>query len=461
INLKSPYPQILYWRAMHFTTPVAREAVEYYDGKEHPDGPNGKVVLRPEFKWHPVSTGPYRIVEHKPSSSYRLVRNPNYNTTTFPTEGWPAEQEDLLRPLAGKKLPLIDEVQMPIIREQLPAFLLTRQGYLDRGAVGKDAFNSVVTASLDLAPHYKERGISLEKDVTVSTFYISMNTQDPVLGPNKKLRQALSASFDARSWVDIFYNGVAEVAQQLLSPGIYGFQEGYKNPYGYDLAKARQLMVEAGYPNGIDPKTGRPLELTLDAVAGDSWQRQTIEFDQRCFEQLGIRIKVVENTFARMLEKEDQGNYQLASGTGWGADYPDPENYYFLFYSKNFPPAGKNISRFKNEEFDQLFEKMATMENGPERLKLVHRMNEIFAEECPVILNFNKAFFVMVQPWAPRTHNNQMLEGGIKYAITDPKLREAKQRAWNNPPEWPIFLGVGVVLAGLGYAVRLNKKRNA
>jgi ABC-type transport system substrate-binding protein len=151
----------------------------------------------------------------------------------------------------------------------------------------------------------------------------------------------------------------------------------------------------------------------------------------------------------------------MASGTGWGADYPDPENYYFLFYSKNFPPAGKNISRFKNEEFDRLFEQMATMENSPERLALVHRMNDIFAEECPVILNFNKAFFVMVQPWAPRTHNNQMLEGGIKYAITDPVLRDAKQRAWNNPPEWPIFVGLGVVIAGLGYAVRLNQKRNA
>ena len=254
IHLMKPYPQLLYWMAMHFTTPVAREAVEYYDGKEHPDGPKGAMRLRPEFKWHPVSTGPYRIHDHKPNSGYRLVRNPNYTATTFPTEGWPADKEALLRPLAGKKLPLIDEVQLPIIREQLPAFLLTRQGYLDRGAVGKDAFDSVVTASLDLAPQYKERGIALEKDVTVSTFYISMNTQDPILGPNKKLRQALSASFNARGWVDIFYNGVAEVAQQLLSPGIYGFQEDFKNPYGYNLEKAKQLMVEAGYPNGIDSK---------------------------------------------------------------------------------------------------------------------------------------------------------------------------------------------------------------
>ena len=100
------------------------------------------------------------------------------------------------------------------------------------------------------------------------------------------------------------------------------------------------------------------------------------------------------------------------------------------------------------------------MENSPERLEIVHRMNEIFIEECPVILNFNKAYFVLVQPWAPRLQSNQLLEGGLKYAVTDPVLRDAKQHDWNRPPKWPVALALGIVVAGLGYAVRLNQKRN-
>ena len=71
------------------------------------------------------------------------------------------------------------------------------------------------------------------------------------------------------------------------------------------------------------------------------------------------RIRVVENNFARMLEKQDQGNFQIATGSGWGADYPDAENFFFLFYSKNMPPAGKNSSRYVDPEFDKDFEQMS------------------------------------------------------------------------------------------------------
>ncbi|MHA3770914.1 ABC transporter substrate-binding protein [Verrucomicrobiota bacterium sgz303538] len=459
INLTRPYPQLRYWMAMQFTTPVPREAVEYYDGKTHPDGPGGRTVTRPQFKWHPVSTGPFRIVEYIPGSRFRFIRNENYRTTTFPTGGWPEEKDAVNHPLAGKALPLVDEVQLGIFREQLPMWLLTRQGFLDRVGVGKDAFNSVVTPTHDLTPKYRDRGMRMEKDVELSTFWIQINMQDPVLGPNKKLRQALSCAFDAKTWVDIFYNGVPNVATQLVPPGIFGYQRDFKNPYTFNIEKAHQLMKEAGYPNGIDPKTGRPLQLTIDASGGGSWERQSVEYEQRCLERLGIKVQVIENTFARQTEKLDDGNFQLASA-GWGADYPDPENFFFLFYSKNLPPTGPNHSRFSYPEFDQLYEQMAQMDNTPERLAIVHKMNAFLAEECPVIFNFNKAYFSIVQPWAPRTNNNMMWESGLKFAVADPVLRTQKQREWNAQPKWPIAAALLGLVAMVGYAVRWNKKHN-
>jgi ABC-type transport system substrate-binding protein len=458
LHLKKAYPQILYWMAMPFFTPTAREAVEYYDGEEHPDGPGGKMVVRPLFRWHPVTTGPFRLVSYRQGHSFRFIRNDRYKTLAFPTEGWPAEQEALLRPLAGAKLPFVDEVQMPILQEELPIWLLTRQGYLDGFGVGKDAFNSVVTASHELSPKFAERGMRLGKRTEPSTFWIMMNMQDPVLGPNKKLRQALSCSYDAQTWVDIFYNGTAEVARQLVPPGLYGHQKGLKNPYAFDLERAKRLMAEAGYPDGIDPKTGQPLQLTIDATGGDSWHRQTVEFEQRCFERLGVRVRVNENTFPRQQEKLDQGNFQLAS-SGWGADYPDPENYFFLFYSKNFPQAGSNWSRFANPEFDRMFEQMATMENSPERLALVHQLNAFLTEECPIMFNFHKAYYTLIQPWAPRTNANEMMEQGLKYAITDPVLRDQKRREWNPRPLWPIGVALIGVLALGGYGLRWNRRR--
>lgn len=477
LHLTKAYPQILYWLAMHFTSPVSREGVTYYDGKTHPDGPNGKMVTREEMKWHPVGQGAYQLLPgpegYVRGQRIRLIRAdamrdpkrwgsepiPKYISATFPTEGWPPEREALDRPLAGKPLPFIDEVNFTIFREMLPNFLLTRQGYQDGMGVNKDSYSSVVTTSKELSPEYKARGMTLDKDVDVSTFFMVFNTEDPLL-KNKKLRQAISAAFDRQSYIDNFLTGVPTVAEQLLPPGIQGFRSDLKNPYGFDLEKAKRLLAEAGYPRGIDPATGQPLVLTLEIVSSGAEERQIAEFEQRQFQLLGIRMNVSENNFPKMMERQDKGTFQIASGSGWGADYPDAENFFFLFYSKNVPPVGKNAGRYNNPEFDKLFEQMSAMEDSPARREIIDKMNTIFLEDCPVILTFNKAYFTVGQPWAPRTHSNQMLEGGIKYLVIDSELREQKRKEWNRKPIWPVFLSLACLAGLVGYGISWSKKRN-
>lgn len=455
IHLLKPYPQILYYLAMHCTSPVAREAVEYYDGKSHGG------AIRPLFKFNPVGTGPFRIREYVPRQRVRLERVPNYTTVVFPSDGFPPEKAEWLQKLAGRQLPLVDEIHLGVLREPIPIFVLTRQGYLDQMIVNKDAFAAMISPHHRLTEKFSDRGMFLEKDVDPSTFWTSFNLDDPVIGSNKKLRQALSSAYNAQGYVDIFHSGVPPVAHQMVPPGLYGYDKDFVNPYGYNLDNARRLLAEAGYPNGRDAKTGRQLEISMDVVASGGEDRLRAEFDQRCFEALGIRVRINENTFARMLERQDHGTYQLASGTGWGADYPDPENFLFLYYSKNVPPTGKNISRYRSPEFDRLFEQMATMENTPERRAIVQQMNTLLAEDCPMILNFHKAYYTIVQPWARRTHSNSLLEGGLKYAVADPVMRAEKRKEWNQRPVWPIFLAVGLLVGGVVYAVNWNRRQNA
>ncbi len=450
IHLKAPYPQLLYWLAMHFTSPVAKEAVEYYDGKIHDGKP------RDLFRFHPVATGPFKLQEWKRNSSIRLVRNSGYRTTVFPSEGWSPEQTALVAPLAGHPLPLVDEIHMTIFREAVPIFLLFRQGYLDGMGVGKDAFSSLMTPSRDLSDKYKSRGITLHRDTEPSTYYMSLNMEDPVLGPNRKLRQALSAAFNSQAYLDTFYNSVPIVAQQLLPPGIAGHQKDFKNPYGYNLERAKALLAEAGYPNGRDA-SGKQLEITLDTTANGADERLMAEFEQRQFEQIGIHLKIVENTFSRLLEKLDNGGFQIAAGSGWGADYPDPENFFFLYYSKNLPPAGKNASRYKNGDFDRLFEKMATMENGPEREEIALKLNSILSEDAPAILLMHKSLFALTHEWAPRIQSNPMLEGGLKYGVLKDDLRRKNRADWNAKPFWPVGVLVALILAAAA-GLRLNRK---
>lgn len=454
IRLTSPYPIILYYLAMHATCPVSREAVEYYDGLEH----GGK--RRPAFKYYAVGTGPFRIREYVPKQRVRLERIPNYHTTVFPSDGFPPEKAEWLQQFAGKPLPLVDEILLTILSETIPAFVLGRQGYLDALAANKDAFGAIMTMSQELTPKYRARGMTLEKEVTASTFFMSFNMDDPVVGKNVKLRKALSCAYDVATYSEIFYSGVAPVSEQLLPRGLFGYDKNYRNPNGYNLEKAKNLLAEAGYPNGRDARTGAQLELTLEEPVASTDERQRAEYNQRAFETLGIKIKVSENTFARVLERLEQGTFQVGSGTGWNADYPDPENFFFLFYSKNFPKEGANYCRYNRPDFDRLYEKMATMENSPERLELVQQMNAMLAEDCPMILEFDKAFYTAVQPWGRWTHNNQMLEGGFKYFTIDPEMRQRLQHEWNAKPVWPIAVGLVLLGGGLIYAVRWNRRQN-
>ena len=104
---------------------------------------------------------------------------------------------------------------------------------------------------------------------------------------------------------------------------------------------------------------------------------------------------------------------------------------------------------------------MAVMENGPERLALIQRMNEMLAEDCPVIFEFSKAYYVVTPPWGRWTHNHPMLEGSFnKYHYVDPVLRTRLRREWNRPVLWPALALGALIAAGLAYAIRWNRRQN-
>jgi ABC-type transport system substrate-binding protein len=452
--LAKPYPQILYWLQMPFTAPVPREAVDYYDGIAH----NGKI--RPQFKFHPVGTGAFRLVEWSRNRLIRLDRFERYSATTFPDGGWPPEQDARFKPLAGAKIPFIDEIQYAIIRESIPAWLLFRQGYLDASGIGKDVFNTVLDVARALTPEYQRRGVELHKDPEPDIYFLMFNMLDPVFGKNKKLRQAISAAYDQEFANEVFRNGVDINAQQLIPPGIFGHQPELKNPYKqHDLALARRLMVEAGYPNGRDATTGAQLELRFDISANDAVSRQAAEFEKSQVEQLGIKVVTRENTWERQQDVMINGDYQFA-GFGWIADYPDPENFFFLYYSRNIPPKGSNYSRYSNPEFDQMFEEMSTMENTPRREELAHKLTAMLIEDCPSVLTSHSMAFSLTQPWSPRVSLNPLYYGGSKYLKIDTALRERKRREWNQPDYQPLLGACAVLLVGVLYGIWWGRRHH-
>ena len=451
ITLTEPYPAFIFVLSMPYTAPVAREAVEYYSTS----GRNG-------FSRHPVGTGAYRLKSWRRQHRIVLEKNPTFRKVYYPSTGAPGDREKVLLADAGKRLPFLDEVWYTIISAGQPAWLLFQQGYLDASGIPQEQFDRVITKNLELSDDFIKKGISLEIASNLDVFYIAFNMRDPVLGKNKYLRQALSLAYDTDLYNEIFLNGRAINAQGPLPPGVFGYDPDFKNPWkSHDLAKAKELLAKAGYPGGMDAKTGKQLELTYDIGSDSTRAREAATFDMRCFEQLGIRMKLQVNTFSQFLERTYKGTYQMTS-SGWLADYPDPENFLQLLYGPNAPP-NPNHSAFSNPEYDLLYERIKVMEDTPERKDLIRKMVGIAVEECPWIFNIHSPSYVLRHSWYKNGKSHSISGNYKKYLGIDAEARGTYRKAENRPDYAILFyaLDLLVIIAAPAMAITYLRKRRS
>lgn len=452
IVLVEPYPQIRYWFAMEFTTPVPWEAVAYYDGEGG----------REAFSEHPVGSGPFRIdVYHKRfrivlerSPSWYGVRHPEWNApgATYPSEGEPGDRAaGRLDPAyVGRPLPFLERIELRHEPETIPAFNKFLQGYYDASGVIQESFDQVIHEG-NLSPAMQERGMHLEKSVTPAVYYLGFNMDDPVVGHaaggrGRKLRQAMSLAVDATEFTRIFTNGRGVPAHSPIPPGLFGYDAAYRNPYREpDLEAARELLEEAGYPEGIDPETGKPLHLTFDTGDTSARGRLRYLFFVEAWRKLGLDVEIAATNYNQFQEKVRKGAYQVFFW-GWVADYPDPENFMFLLWSDMGRTAsgGPNTANFANERFDELFLAMRARPNDARRLELIRQMRELLERERPWIELFHPESYGLYQPWVHNVKSLGMSFSTLKYRDVDPEQRERLRAAWNEPVMWPAW----VLLAG-------------
>ncbi len=261
IVLDQPYPQILYWFAMPFTSPVPWEAVAYYDGE------GGRGILDD----HPVGAGPFRLVRYERRNRIVLERNENWYGirhpewrapgAVYPDEGEPADAAAGLldADMVGRPLPFLERIEILREPEPIPAFVKFLQGYYDISTIVRESFDRVVREGA-LSRKMAAKGMRLVKGVTPAIYYLGFNMDDPVVGKpagarGRALRQAMSLAVDSEEFARLFMNGRGIPAQSPLPPGIFGYDPDYRNPYRrVDLERAAALLRRAGYPNGIDPR---------------------------------------------------------------------------------------------------------------------------------------------------------------------------------------------------------------
>jgi ABC-type transport system substrate-binding protein len=403
IQLTKPYPYFKYILAMPYCAVIPREAVEHYGE---------------DFLNHPVGTGPYVLKEWRRGLRLVFERNPKYHHGFYPSEGTAEDSAEGLLADAGKPLPFIDRIEYDIFEEYQPMWLNFLRGNLDRSPIPKDNYSEAVTPQKTLSTELEAKGIELFRQKELDLVYICFNLEDPVLGKHKRLRQALSLAFDADQSIELFYNGRGVRANSPIPPGLFGYDSAYKNPFSrFDLEAAKALLAKEGFPGGA----GLP-EFEYLTVAS-STTRQMAEHFAQCMARIGVRIKVATATWPEYLARLKAKKIQII-GAAWGADYPDPENFLQLLYGPNESP-GENNANYKNAEYDSLYREMAVMQDGPERLARIRRMQAILAEDCPWIFELHRLREVLIYKWMGNHRSHAVLDGPVKYYKIDVPMRRA------------------------------------
>jgi len=463
IMLNQSYPQLRYLMALPFTAPLAHEAIARYGderlGKSVPD--------RQKLSLHPVGCGPFIMTEYVKKSRVVLKRNPNYRDDRYPGAGEPGDAALGLLKDAGHRLPLEDGIQINIIREGITSFNQFMQGYEDIAGVSQQNYQQVMTQPGTLSPEMKSRGFKILHAPAVDISYFGFNMRDPTYGgfseKNRKLRQAISLSIDSREMIDLLNLGLGIQAQSILAPGLFGYEESYKNPYcQFDpkLTRAKQLLSEAGYPNGIDPSTGRPLVLNWENLNTSPAGKQMTGLVTRQISRLGIDVQSHAWLYATFTDRLNKGQFQFMSW-GWGPDYPDPENFVFLLYGPNSAMinAGPNSTNYANPEYDRLFEQMRVMDDGPERLAIIRKMRAIVQEDCPVIPWLHNETYTLLQPWLHDVKPHAVAPDRLKYYSVDSGLRARLRAEWNQPNYLPAVALLLLASATILPAVRVVHAR--
>ena len=460
IRVKGKYPQFLYWLAMPFFAPVPREVDRFF-------AQPGMAAKNLTLDWWPVGTGPFMLAENDPNRRMVLARNPNFHGQTYPCEGEEGDREAGLLADCGKPLPFVDKAVFSREKEAIPYWNKFLQGYFDASGISSDSFDQAVRVNVGgdvaLTDEMRDKGIRLLTSVKTSTFYMGFNMLDPVVGGlggrGTKIRQAISIAVDQEEYISIFQNGRGIAAQGPLPPGIFGYESG---PEGIDsvvydwvdgkpqrkaVEVARQLIAEAGYPNGRDEKTGEPLVVYLDTTGGGMGEKSRLDWLTRQFAKIDVQLVVRSTDFNRFQDKIRKGNFQLYY-LGWNADYPDPENFFFLLDGREGKVArgGENASNYANPEFDRLFAAMKNMENTPERLQIIRAMNRILHHDAPWNFGLHPKSYTLAHRWLKNRKPNDVGNNILKYQRIDAVDRERARREWNQPVLWPFVLGF-VVLA--------------
>ncbi|MCC6446240.1 MAG: ABC transporter substrate-binding protein [Armatimonadetes bacterium] len=329
IRLSKPDLTFLQILAMPFGFVVPKEEVEKW-GKD--------------FSHHAVGTGPFRLKDWKIKQSVSLARNPDYF-------------------IQGQ--PYLDGIELKVgVNDQL-RWMQYERGDLDLSDIPSSEY---VRVSSDLK--YKDL---IDRGSTLSIFYICMNCRmEPFT--DRKVRQAVSYAVNRQRLVTLL-NNRAEAATGILPPKMPGRNPNLKG-YPYDPEKARQLLREAGMPNGFDMTLWVHSDLTYQKLG------QAVQED---LQKVGVRVTLKPTAYNTLLDAIGRPKTVPAFYWRWVLDFPDPYDFLdVLFNSNQIAEVNANNNAFySNPEVDRLLDQARSMTDPEARFKVYRKAEELIMADAP------------------------------------------------------------------------------
>ena len=412
IKLDAPSPRFLdNFVTGGFTGAMAREVVEHY----------GDSVGE-----HPVGTGPFILKEWKRSSRIVLARNPNYREVLYdehPPAG-DARLQQVAQQLHGRRLPLLDRVEISIIEEAQPRWLSFLNQEQDVSVEVPAEFATVAFPNNRLAPNLAKRGVQMVRYARAEVAMSYFGMDNPVVGgyePHKvALRRAISLAVDVAREIRLVRRGQAIPAQGPIAPELWGYDAKFKSEMSdFDRARAKALLDMHGYVDRDgdgwrEQPDGSPLVLEY-ATSPDQTSRQLIELWQKNMTAIGIRIEFKTAKWPEQLKASRAGKLMMW-GVGWTGG-PDGEDFLALGYGPNKGQA--NLARFDLPAFNALYDQQRVLPNGPERQALMTEAAELMVAYMPYKVHVHRVYTDLAQPWVVGYQRNIFLAPFWKFVDID------------------------------------------
>jgi oligopeptide transport system substrate-binding protein len=416
IELTKPDFEFVY----NFTTvqfaAVAREVVEKYRDE------------RNRIRENPVGTGAFMLGQWKRSSRIELIRNPNYREDRVPT---PSSDEDkkIAQTTVGKRAPIVDRIVISVIEESLSRILAFQSGEADRVEIRRDVVERVLTNNV-LKPEFVVKGIRHQRALEPLLQFNYFNMEDPVVGgyslEKNALRRAILMAYDSPRELSAVYKNQAELAQQLVPPGLSGHDANLQLRPPYDLVLANALLDKFDYKDcdgdGYREAPGcKPLKITRSSTT-DSRARDQEEIWKKSMDAIHLRVEFFKQKWPDLIEMSRTGKLQMW-GWAWFAGGPGGDGFASLLVSRNINAI--NDMQFKSAEYDRLYDEASKLPLGAGRDRIYRAMSQVVAANSVLDFGFHTYANDLSQPWLLGYKRHPFWRTPWKYVDVDEAARKA------------------------------------